>query len=68
MCYPTVADGVAATAAYLNSGSYPQLLRDLKQGAGLSDPSLAAELQLYSGSGYSTIPDSWGSSQGTPES
>jgi hypothetical protein len=68
MSYPTVADGVAATAAYLNSGSYPQLLSDLKQGAGLSDPSLAAELQLYSGSGYSTIPDSWGSSQGTPES
>jgi hypothetical protein len=59
---------VAATAAYLNSGSYPQLLSDLKQGAGLSDPSLASELQLYSGSGYSTIPDSWGSSQGTPES
>ena len=68
MSYPTVADGVAATAVYLNSGSYPQLLSDLKQGAGLSDPSLAGELQEYSGNGYSTIPDSWGASQGTPES
>jgi hypothetical protein len=68
MSYPTVADGVAATAAYLNNGSYPQILSDLKQGAGLSDPSLAAELQEYSGDGYSTIPDSWGESQGMPES
>jgi hypothetical protein len=66
MSYPTVADGVAATAAYLNNGSYPQILADLKQGAGLSDPSLAGELQEYSGSGYSTIPDSWGASQGQP--
>ena len=68
MSYPTVADGVAATAAYLNNGSYPQILSDLKQGAGLSDPNLGAELQEYSGSGYSTIPDAWGQSQGTPES
>jgi hypothetical protein len=68
MSYPTVADGVAATAAYLNSGSYPGILADLKAGAGLSDPNLGGELQEYSGNGYSTIPDSWGSSQGTPES
>ena len=68
MSYPTVADGVAATAAYLNNGSYPQILSDLKQGAGLSDPNLGGELQEYSGSGYSTIPDAWGQSQGTPES
>jgi hypothetical protein len=68
MSYPTVADGVAATAAYLNSGSYPGILADLKQGVGLSDSGLASELQEYSGSGYSTIPDSWGASQGTPES
>ena len=40
MSYPTVADGVAATAAYLNSGSYPQILSDLKQGTGLSHPAL----------------------------
>ena len=68
MSYPTVADGVAATVAYLNSGSYPQILADLKAGAGLSDPGLAGEFQEYSGGGYSTVPDSWGSSQGTPES
>jgi hypothetical protein len=67
MSYPTVADGVAATAAYLNSGSYPQILADLKAGAGLSDPGLAGELQEYSGNGYSTVPDAWGSSQGQPE-
>jgi hypothetical protein len=66
MSYPTVADGVAATAAYLNSGSYPEILSDLKQGDGLSDPNLASEIEEYSGSGYSTIPDSWGQSQGTP--
>lgn len=67
MSYPTVQDGVEATAAYLNSGSYPQILSDLQQGAGLSDPSLASELEEYSGGGYSTIPDSWGASQGQPE-
>jgi hypothetical protein len=66
MSYPTVQDGVQATAAYLNNGSYPQILSDLKQGVGLSDPSLGSELQEYSGSGYSTIPDSWGQSQGQP--
>jgi len=68
MSYPTVADGVAATAAYLSNGSYPQVLADLRAGAGLSDPSLAGELEEYSGDGYSTIPDSWGASQGMPES
>jgi hypothetical protein len=66
MSYPSVQEGVAATAAYLNNGSYPDILNDLKEGAGLSDPSLASELQEYSGSGYSTIPDSWGQSQGQP--
>jgi hypothetical protein len=68
MSYPNVQEGVAATAAYLNNGSYPDILNDLKEGAGLSDPSLASELQEYSGNGYSTIPDSWGQSQGMPES
>lgn len=69
MSYPTVSDGLAAIAAYLNSGSYPQILGDLKQGIGLmSDSSLASELNEYSGGGYSTIPDSWGQSQGTPPS
>jgi hypothetical protein len=65
--YPTAADGVEATAQYLNRGNYTQILADLKAGAGLmSDSSLASEISLYSGGGYSTIPDSFGSSQGTP--
>ena len=65
--YPTAADGVEAIAQYLNRGNYTQILADLKAGAGLmADSSLASEISLYSGGGYSTIPDSWGSSQGTP--
>jgi hypothetical protein len=68
MSYPTVQDGVQATAAYLNNGSYSGILSALKQGAGLTDPSLGSELSEYSGNGYTTIPDSWGQSQGTPES
>jgi len=64
--YPTVADGVEAIAQYLNRGNYTQILADLKAGVGLSDSNLASEISLYSGGGYSTIPDSWGQSQGTP--
>jgi len=66
--YPTVADGVEAITQYLNRGNYTTILADLKAGAGLmNDPNLASEIQLYSGGGYSTIPDSWGQSQGMPE-
>jgi serine/threonine protein kinase len=69
MSYPSVSQGVAAIAAYLNGGEYPQILSDLKQGIGLmTDPALASEISKYSGGGYTTIPDSWGQSQGTPES
>ena len=65
--YPTAADGVEAITQYLNRGNYTQILADLKAGAGLmNDSSLASEISLYSGGGYSTIPDSWGQSQGTP--
>ncbi len=65
--YPTAADGVEAIAQYLNRGNYTQILADLKAGAGLmSDSSLASEISLYSGGGYSTIPDSFGQSQGMP--
>jgi hypothetical protein len=67
MSYPTVTDGVAAIAAYLNSGSYPTLLADLKSGIGLmTDPNLASDISEFSGDHYSTIPDSWGQSQGEP--
>ena len=65
--YPTAADGVEAIAQYLNRGNYTQILADLKAGAGLmNDSSLASEISLYSGGGYTTIPDSFGASQGTP--
>ncbi len=66
--YPTVADGVEAIAQYLNRGNYTQILADLKAGAGLGGGDAASEIGLYSGGGYTTIPDSWGSSQGQPES
>jgi hypothetical protein len=68
MSYPTVRDGLEATVAYLNSGSYPGILSALQQGAGLGDPSLISEIQEYSGSSYSSIPDQWGQSQGMPPS
>jgi hypothetical protein len=65
--YPTVADGVEAIRQYLNRGNYTAMLADLKQGVGLmNDPNLASEIGLFSGGGYTTIPDSWGRSQGTP--
>jgi hypothetical protein len=65
--YPTVADGVAAIAAYLSTPSYTDIKAALQAGAGLSSSSLASELSIYSGGGYTTIPDAWGSSQGQPE-
>jgi hypothetical protein len=65
--YPTVADGLEAITEYLNRGNYTAILADLKAGVGLmNDSSLASEISLYSGGGYSTIPDSWGQSQGQP--
>lgn len=65
--YPTVADGVAAIAAYLSYPNYSEIKGDLQAGIGLSSSSLASELSVYSGGGYTTIPDSWGSSQGQPQ-
>ncbi|HEY6498859.1 MAG TPA: hypothetical protein VIZ20_05495 [Streptosporangiaceae bacterium] len=65
--YPSVQDGVDATVAYLNNGAYSLILAALKAGEGLSSSSLADEIGTYSGHGYTTIPDSWGSSQGQPE-
>jgi hypothetical protein len=65
--YPSVTDGVDATVAYLNNGAYSLILAALKAGAGLTSSSLADEIGTYSGHGYTTIPDSWGSSQGQPE-
>jgi hypothetical protein len=65
--YPSVQDGVDATVAYLSNGAYSLILAALKSGDGLSSSSLAGEIGTYSGHGYTTIPDSWGSSQGQPE-
>ena len=65
--YPSPQAGIQALVAYLTPTGYPQILAALKSGAGLSSPSLGGELSEYSGGGYSTIPDAWGASQGTPE-
>src|SRR6266566_1191088 len=65
--YPTVTDGIHAIVAYLNRPNYVGILAALKAGLGLSSPSLASEFLVYSGNGYSTVPDSWGASQGRPE-
>jgi hypothetical protein len=65
--YPSVTDGVDATVAYLNNGAYSLIVAALKAGDGLTSSSLADEIGTYSGHGYTTIPDSWGSSQGQPE-
>jgi hypothetical protein len=65
--YPTATDGIEATADYLERGNYTGILAALRAGDGLGGSDLASEISLYSGGGYSTIPDSYGSSQGTPE-
>ena len=65
--YPTVTDGVEAIANYLNRPNYTGILDELKAGNGLSSSSLASELYVYSGAGYSTVPDAWGARQGTPQ-
>jgi hypothetical protein len=66
--YPSPQAGIQALVAYLTPTGYPQILAALKSGAGLSSPSLGGELSEYSGGGYTTIPDTWGASQGQPES
>ena len=65
--YPDAADGVEAITQYLERGNYTDMLAALRAGDGLSGGNLASEIELYSGGGYSTIPDSFGQSQGTPE-
>ncbi len=65
--YPDAADGIEAITQYLERGNYTDIVAALRAGEGLSGGNLAPEIQLYSGGGYSTIPDSFGQSQGTPE-
>jgi hypothetical protein len=65
--YPTVADGVAAIAEYLSRSNYSGIVADLRNGVGLSDPSISSEIAVYAGDHYDQIPDTWGASQGVPE-
>jgi hypothetical protein len=65
--YPTPQDGIEATVKYLTPTGYPLILQALKSGQGLSSESLSNELSIYSGHGYSQVPDAWGASQGKPE-
>jgi len=65
--YPTAQDGINAIVAYLHRPNYAGIVAALKAGIGLSSPSLASEILVYSGNHYSAIPDAWGASQGRPE-
>lgn len=60
--YPAPADFVAAFPIEMNNGSYPAIVAALKSGVGLegsaATPEIAAELSVYSGGGYSSIPAS----------
>jgi hypothetical protein len=66
--YPTAANGIQAIAAYLERGNYVNIVAALRQGVGLSGSNLSDEISLFAGGHYSTIPDAYGLSQGTPES
>ena len=65
--YPTAKDGIDAIVAYLHRPNYVGIVAALKQGIGLSSSSLASEFSVYSGGHYASVPDSWGASQGKPE-
>ena len=65
--YPTAADGVEATKEYLERPNFPTIVADLRAGVGLGGGDAASEISLFAGSHYDTIPDSWGQSQGQPE-
>jgi hypothetical protein len=60
--YPSPADFVAAFPIEMNKGSYPAIVAALKAGTGLegsaATPQIAAELAVYSGGGYNSIPAS----------
>ena len=56
-----------AIAEYLSRGNYVNIVAALRAGVGLSGGNLADEIGLYSGGNYTTIPYSYGASQGTPE-
>ena len=58
---------LTALADLLIPTVYPRILAALKAGAGLASSSLASELSVYSGGGYTEIPDARGASRGRPE-
>ena len=59
--YPNPADFAAAFPIEMNSGSYPAIVAALKGGTGLegsaASSEISSELSLYSGGGYSSIPE-----------
>jgi hypothetical protein len=63
--YPTPADFVAAFPIEMNNGSYPAIVAALKAGTGLEGSAasreIAAELSVYSGGGYDSIPAAYNS-------
>jgi len=66
--YPNPTDGIDAILAYLvPSPTYSGIVAALRAGSGLSSSSLGQAFSIYSGGGYSTVPDTWGASQGQPE-
>jgi len=60
--YPVPADFVAAFPTEMNNGSYPAIVAAFKAGSGLegaaASAEIAAELSIYSGGGYNSIPGS----------
>jgi hypothetical protein len=63
--YSSPADFVAAFPREMNNGSYPAIVSALKAGTGLEGAAasheIAAELSVYSGGGYDTIPAAYNS-------
>jgi hypothetical protein len=63
--YPSPADFVAAFPLEMNNGSYPAIVSALRAGTGLegsaANHEIAAELSVFSGGGYDTIPAAYNS-------
>jgi len=67
--YSSPQAGASADAATISSGTYPNILADLKSGVGLiGQPNIAGELQTWSGGGYSSVYGSPSVNPSTPPS
>jgi type II secretory pathway pseudopilin PulG len=53
--YVSPSEGAHATAATLDDGYYPQIVKALRAGTGLCGDSFAGELLTWSGNGYSEV-------------